>query len=256
MAERSAFRRPEFACATACAPAESLPAHMLIIISALLYFLSQHSLLSFPIITLFGLAVGAGMARWRRNPAWYALGIVGFVAGMINIFTGSMVNGAFLNAFGTYGSAVVTHAKETSSQLNNQNIWAYDAVIRTADGRDVKTRFDTMSASLYPPRNTITIPPVGERFVVKYIPGFERNIAIMRDESPFGQRYILQQDRGPVERARAQLSASPDNAEFRQEYRDALQGFLARHEKSGPADLISRYREDLRRLENTGADRR
>jgi len=121
---------------------------MLIIISALLYFLSQHSLLSFPLITLFGLAVGAGMARWRKNPAWLALGIVGLVAGMINVFTGSSINAVFLNAYGTYGSAVVTHAEETSSQLNDQYIWAYDAVIKTADGRDVKTSFDTMSASL------------------------------------------------------------------------------------------------------------
>lgn len=221
---------------------------MLIIISALLYFLSQHSLLSFPILTLFGLAIGFALAYWRGNPAWLSLGIVGFVVGMFNIFTGSMVNGAFLNAYGTYGSAVITHGEETSSQLNDQNIWAYDAVIRTADGRDVKTSFDTMSASLYPPRNEINIPPVGERFVVKYIPGFEHNIAIMRDESPFGERRIIQQDRAAVDRAKVQLAASPGNAGFQQEYREALHGFLAQHADSAPAGLVSQYQAELARL--------
>lgn len=96
---------------------------------------------------------------------------------------------------------------------------------------------------------------MGERFVVKYIPGFERNIAIMRDESAFGQRHILQQDRGPVDRAAAQLSASPNNADFQQEYREALKGFLARHEKTAPAALVSRYKSELHRLENVGVDR-
>lgn len=219
------------------------------ILAALFYFLSQHSLLSLPLLLLLGLAMGTGLAIWRKNPVWFALVIVGFLAGILNIFTGLMMNGAFLNSFGTYGSAVVTHAEETNSQLNNQNIWAYDAVMRTADGRDVKTGFDTMSASLYPNRNEINIPPVGERFVVKYIPGFERNIVIMRDESAFGIRRRIQQDRGPVDRAKVQLSASPGNAEFRQEYRNALQAFLAMHENNAPDSLVREYQAELRRLE-------
>ncbi|WBY09036.1 hypothetical protein PIB19_06580 [Sphingomonas sp. 7/4-4] len=130
------------------------------------------------------------------------------------------------------------------------NIWEYDAVVRTADGRDVKTGFDTMSASLYPPRNAIEIPPKGERFVVKYIPGFERNIAILRDESPFGKRLLVQEALKPVERAAAQVEASPDNVDFRREYREAIEKFLARHADSVPPELIARYRNELNRLGN------
>jgi hypothetical protein len=82
---------------------------------------------------------------------------------MINIFTGHILNALFLNAYGTVGSAVVTYAEETSSQLNDQNIWAYDAVVKTADGEDVVAEFDAMSATVYPIRNEIRVPPSGRR---------------------------------------------------------------------------------------------
>ena len=222
----------------------------MVVLSAILFFVSQHSLLSLPLWILAGLALGGAVSALLRKPGWMGLSVIGFVIGIANIFLGSMVNAIFLNAYGTYGTAVITQEVETSSQLNDSNIWEYDAVVRTADGRDVKTGFDTMSASLYPPRNAIEIPPKGERFVVKYIPGFERNIAILRDESPFGKRLLVQEALKPVERAAAQVEASPDNADFRREYREAIEKFLARHADSAPPELIARYRDELNRLGN------
>jgi len=61
----------------------------------------------------------------------------------------------------------------------------------------------------YPPRNAIEILPRGERFVVEYIPGYEHNIAIMRDESPYGRRLLLAEALAPVERAAAQVPPVP-----------------------------------------------
>lgn len=217
-------------------------------LSAFFFFISQHSLLSLPLWILAGFALGGTVSALRRNPAWMALSVVGFAIGIANIFLGSMANATFLNAYGTYGTAVITHEEETSSQLNDANIWEYDAVVRTADGKDVKTGFDTMSASLYPPRNAIEIPPKGERFVVKYIPGYERNIAIMRDESPFGKRLLLRRALEPVERAAAQVEASPDNADFRREYREAIEAFLAGFADTASPDQIDHYRGELKRL--------
>ena len=178
------------------------------------------------------------------------LSVAGFVIGFANIFLGSMANAVFLNAYGTYGTAVITHEEETSSQLNDANIWEYDAVVRTADGKDVKTGFDTMSASLYPPRNAIEIPPKGEQFVVKYIPGYERNIAIMRDESPFGKRLLLRRALEPVERAAAQVEASPGNADFRREYREAIEAFLADFAQAASSEQVQHYRGELERLDH------
>ena len=217
-------------------------------LSAFFFFISQHSLLSLPLWILAGFALGGTVSALRRNPAWMALSVIGFGIGIANIFLGSMANATFLNVYGTYGTAVITHEEETSSQLNDANIWEYDAVVRTVDGKDVKTGFDTMSASLYPPRNAIEIPPKGERFVVKYIPGYERNIAIMRDESPFGKRLLLRRALEPVERAAAQVEASPDNADFRREYREVIKAFLAAFAETAPPDQINHYRSELKRL--------
>lgn len=218
------------------------------VLSAIFYFLSQHSLLSMPLIVLLFLGFGFLLSRMTGNVGWYGIGVLGFVGGMVNIFAASSINALFVNAFGTYGTAMITNAEETSSQLNDQNVWRYDAVMTTAEGRDVKTGFDTMSISLYPPRNEINVPPTGERFVVKYVPGFERNIALMRDESAFGQRLLVQAARGPVEKARNQLKASPDNPEFVAEYRAALGAFLKDYGPGAPKGVVEEYRRELAAL--------
>ncbi|HEY0683403.1 MAG TPA: hypothetical protein VGD45_13805 [Steroidobacter sp.] len=223
----------------------------MVVLSAFFFFISQHSLLSLPLWILAGFALGSAASALFRNGAWMGLSVVGFAIGFANIFLGSMVNGIFLNAYGTYGTAVITHEEETNSQLNDANIWEYDAVVRTADGHDVKTSFDTMSASLYPPRNAIQLPPKGERFVVKYIPGFERNVAILRDESGYGKRLLLQEALEPVERAAAQVEASPDNPDFHREYRETIEKFLDRHAGDAPSEMVNHYRSELRRLGGT-----
>jgi hypothetical protein len=58
-----------------------------------------------------------------------------------------------------------------------------------------------MSASIYPIRNRILIPPENEPFVAKYIPGFERNIVIMNritEKGSSSTRTELQSRKPPV----------------------------------------------------------
>lgn len=214
-------------------------------ISAILYFLTQHSLLSIPLFALFFAGLATILAVRRRNGQWFLLVVVGFVLGMVNVFTGHIVNALFLNAYGTVGSAVVTYQEETSSQLNDQNIWAYDAVVKTADGKDVVAEFDTMSATIYPIRNEIRIPPIGERFMVKYIPGYARNFVIMSDQSDYGRRQVIDEDRGPVEKAAMQFAANPENPAFIAEYREALTSFLNAHRSDAHRSLIDDYQARL-----------
>src|SRR5258708_28417385 len=125
-------------------------------------------------LLLGGLIVSAVMAQLGGHRAWFALLIPIFVFTQINFFTGHMLNALFLNTFGTQGHAVIVHSRETDSQLNDKNIWEYNAVLKTADVHDVPLQFNTMSAAIYPIRNAILIPPENEMFVAKYIPGFER----------------------------------------------------------------------------------
>lgn len=67
-------------------------------LSAFFFFISQHPLLSLPLWILAGFALGAAASALRRNKAWMALSVIGFVIGFANIFLGSMANAAFLDA--------------------------------------------------------------------------------------------------------------------------------------------------------------
>jgi hypothetical protein len=223
----------------------------MVILSAISHFLTHHPFWSWPMIVAIGALLGHGMAKWQGNGCWYLLMLPFFLYGPINIFTAHIFNALFLEAFGVNGTAVITQSEETSSTLNDQNIWAYDAVMRTADGHDVVTQFDTMSASIYPITNEILIPPEGERFVVRYIPGFPLNFVIMRDLSPYGKKYRIAEDRRPVEKAAAQFAASPSNKAFIAEYRKALTAFIAKHrDDAGPA-VIEDYQARLDTLPPT-----
>ncbi|MFC5343290.1 hypothetical protein ACETK8_07580 [Brevundimonas staleyi] len=206
-------------------------------VSMLFYWVSHHPFLIMlgfpPALVAIGTLLGV-LKLSRAAVLSFALAGATFVFGSVNIFLGGMANAAFLNAFGVEGRAVIVDARETSSRLNEQPVWAYDAVVRTADGQDADTSFNTMTASLWPIRNQILIPPRGENFVVKYVPGFPRNIVIMTDLSPSGQRRLLAQNRAPVDRAERRLAASPDNTRFREDYRRALSDFLRDHREADP----------------------
>ncbi|SFK98753.1 hypothetical protein [Lysobacter sp. cf310] len=221
----------------------------MIVLSGFFYALAHHPFWSWLALVLLALAASLLMLRWTGKARWMLLLLAAFIGGQLNIFTGHILNAWFLNAYGSRGTAVIVHSELTNSTLNDQYISDYWAVLRTADGRDVKFEFDTMSASIYPIRNTILLPPQGQRFVVKYVPGFERNVAIMSDESDYGRRWAVAQARGPVDRAAAQLAASPDNPEFVEEYRSELRRFLDQHRKDADPALVARFERNLGELE-------
>lgn len=218
------------------------------ILSAILYFLSQHPLWSLPLIVLLFMVLGGILADRRKNPRWFGLTVAGFVLAIANVFLGHIVNALFLNAAGVEGSAVIVHSEQTSSTLNDAYIWDYDAVLKTADGQDVSFSFDTMTASIYPIRNEILIPPEGEVFTVKYVPGFPRNVVILSDQSAYGRERQIAQDMEPVEKAEAQLAFSPANTRFIEEYRQALRTFIAAHRADADPGLIEVYQEKLEAL--------
>ncbi|MBT2116628.1 hypothetical protein KK141_06585 [Dyella sp. LX-66] len=214
-------------------------------LSAILYFLTEHPFWSWPVLMLVGIVLSHWLARWTGKPGWYGLILAFFIYGVINVFVAHIFNALFLQAFGVEGTAVITHAEETSSTLNDQNVWEFDGVLKTADGQDVVVKFDTMSATIYPITNAIMIPPQGEIFVVRYIPGFPRNFVVMREQSSYGKRYQLAEDREPVEKAAAQFAVSPGNKAFIAEYRSALATFIEKHRHDADPGLIMDYQARL-----------
>ncbi|PTA73264.1 MULTISPECIES: hypothetical protein [unclassified Stenotrophomonas] len=216
---------------------------MITALSALLWFISQH-----PLLTFFAAMVLAGLVSWWRRSPVYAIAV--FPLAMLNIFLGSFLNATFLNAVGERGVAVIVKAEETSSTLNEQYIWRYEAVLRTAEGRDVEVVFHTNTAALWPLENTIRIPAQDQPFVVKYTPGFPRNFVILTDESPHGIAQARASARERVEVAARKLHFSPGNADFRADYRRELQTWL-RDQGDDPQQQTDaqRYRAELDALD-------
>lgn len=115
-------------------------------------------------------------------------------------------------------TATITFSEQINFKLNDDYVWRYHLVINTPDKKDIVTDFTTTTAALYPLRNEIRIPPKGEVFVVKFIPGFEKNIVIMTDESDYGKRILRQEALQPVLKAQGTYQSNPSNEGFRKEY--------------------------------------
>ena len=211
---------------------------MITALSVLLWFISQH-----PLLTFFAAMVLAGLVSWWRRFPGYA--IVVFPLAMLNMFLGHFLNATFLNMVGERGEAVIVKAERTSSTLNEQYIWRYEGVLRTAEGRDVDVVFHTNTASLWPLENAIRIPAREQPFVVKYTLGFPRNFVILTNESRTGwPRPGPARER--VEVAARKLHFSPGNAEFRADYRRELESWLRDHGNDPQQQPdAQRYRAEL-----------
>lgn len=212
------------------------------VLSAMLYFFSQHPFLSFPVCLL----LGGLLVWWRENMLWL---LGAFLLGTFNIVAGQMVNAAFLNAVGERGTGVIVRSEETNSRLNEQPIWRYEAIVHTRDGRDVETTLFTHTVSLWPLRNEIQVPGVNQVFELKYVPGYPRNIVILTESSAHGQARQRLAAREVVEVAERKYRFSPGNAAFAQDYRQAMQAFIDANDGDPNQQVaVTRYRQQLRAL--------
>jgi hypothetical protein len=207
-------------------------------ISYILFFLNHHPFWSFLIIGALFLLFASLTKKWIFS-------LFALLLPVANIFCAHMLNAWFLNKYGEKSTAVVTHGEQTNSTLNDAYIWNYDAVVKTLDGKDILTGFSTSSASIYPIRNRIIIPPVGQRFVIKFIPGYEKNFVILSDESVYGKMRIISEKRELVEKAKRTFEASPGNAEFRQAYREAMLQFVNDGENALDSSAVEMYKAIL-----------
>jgi len=196
----------------------------------LFYFLSQHAILSFLALNFTGIL----LVLWKLPKRFM---VIIFIFSFVNIFVGQFLNAWFLAKFGTNGTAIITSSEETSSMLNEQYIWEYTALMKSEDGKSVETGFTTSTASIYPIRNSIMIPGKNQPFVVRYIPGFEKNIVIMTDESDYGKRMINYDNLKVVEKEKSKYDFSPENLEFRKSYIAAMENYI--NEPQNKIDTIN-----------------
>lgn len=191
----------------------------MIIISKILFFLSHHGFYAVIIFILF-----FGIIAYLTKKAWWLILILPF--SIVNGIGGQFINAWFLNQYGVESTAIITSDIETNSTLNDQYIHDYEAIVKKQDGKYVDTYFSTTSAALYPIENAIRIPRTEQPFPVKYIPGYEKNIVILYQESYEGKQLKEYEKIRPINTARIKYEADPTNKDFISEYLNALEDYL------------------------------
>lgn len=195
----------------------------MVFISKILFFTSHHGFLTVVFLFIIFGALSALTKKW-------GLLAIAFILSIGNVIGGQFLNAWFLNTYGTESTAVITSDVETSSTLNEQRIHDYEAIVKKADGSYTPTFFSTTTAAIYPIENAIRIPQKEQRFPVKFIPGYEKNIVILYYESGEGKRVLKYEKRMPVDKARIQYEADPQNPEFIREYTAALRRYLKEYD--------------------------
>ncbi|GEN65637.1 MULTISPECIES: hypothetical protein [Chryseobacterium] len=214
----------------------------MILLSKILFFTSHHGFYTVIIIILF-----FGLLSYLTRKAWFLAPILPLA--ILNGFGGQFLNAWFLHKYGVESTAIITSDKETNSTLNDMYIHDYEAIVKKQDGKYVSTFFSTTSASIYPIENAIRIPRMEEPFPVKYIPGYEKNIVILYNQSIEGQMAVKYSKLAPVNSAKIKYEADRTNKDFIREYISALENYLNDYDDETYETKLKELKQELEQVE-------
>lgn len=213
----------------------------MVLISKILFFTSHHGF--YTVILLFLIL---GLLSYLTKKIWFF--VLAIPLSILNGFCGQFLNAWFLNKYGVESTAIITSDEETNSTLNDMYIHDYEAVVKKQDGKYVSTFFSTTSATIYPIENTIRIPRMEISFPVKYIPGYEKNMVILYNESEEGKAALKYSKLAPVNSARIKYEADRTNKEFVSEYIEALENYTATYDEESYKTKLEELRQELKHL--------
>ncbi|MCD9619210.1 hypothetical protein [Chryseobacterium gleum] len=212
----------------------------MVLISKILFFISHHGF-----YTVILLLVFFGGLSYLTKKAWLLIPIIPLA--ILNGFGGQFLNAWFLNKYGVESTAIITSDVETNSTLNDMYIHDYEAIVKKQDGKYTTTFFSTTTAAIYPIRNSIRIP--GDKDIpVKYIPGYEKNIVILYDQSREGKILLQNEKLAPVNSAKIKYEADRTNKEFIKEYINALENYVKDYDDENYNKKIEELRQELKQL--------
>ena len=113
--------------------------------------------------------------RWLR-PVMLSFG----ACMLVNLFAGTAITTRLVYATGTAGTGRVTGETQTSALYNSAPVWRYFVDIQTPAGQTIGTTFKSNDFNVYPPRNGVTYPSVGESFRLRYLPMFPQDFVIVQ----------------------------------------------------------------------------
>lgn len=212
----------------------------MIFISKILFFTSHHGF--YTVILLF---IFFGLLSFVTKKAWFLAPIIPLA--ILNGFAGQYLNAWFLNKYGVESTAIITSDVETNSTLNDMYIHDYEAIVKKQDGKYTTTFFSTTTATIYPIRNSIRIPSQKD-LPVKYIPGYEKNIVMLYDQSIEGKILLEYEKLAPVNSAKIKYEADRKNKEFTEEYIAALEDYVKKYDNEQYKVKIEKLKAELKHL--------
>ncbi|CAM3140449.1 hypothetical protein DRF59_19520 [Chryseobacterium flavum] len=213
----------------------------MILISKILFFTSHHGF--YTVILLFAFFGGL---FYLTKKAWFLIPIIPLA--ILNGFGGQFLNAWFLNKYGVESTAIITSDVQTNSTLNDMYIHDYEAIVKKQDGKYISTFFSTTTASIYPIENAIRIPQAEVPFPVKYIPGYEKNVVILYNQSEEGQAALKYSKLAPVNSAKIKYEADRANKEFIKEYISALEEYVKDYDDEAYKEKIKELKYELEQL--------
>lgn len=213
----------------------------MVLISKILFFTSHHGF--YTVILLLLVFV---FLSFLTKKAWVLIPIIPLA--ILNGLCGQFLNAWFLNKYGVESTAIITSDVETNSTLNDAYIHDYEAIVKKQDGKYIDTFFSTTTASIYPIENAIRIPPTEQTFPVKYIPGYEKNIVILYNQSEEGKAVLKYSKLAPVNSAKIKYEADRTNKEFIAEYISALEDYVASYDDESYKVKIEELKKELKQL--------
>lgn len=213
----------------------------MVIISKILFFTSHHGF--YTVILLF---VFFGLLTFITRKALFLIPIIPLA--IANGFAGQFLNAWFLNQYGVESIAIITSDIESNSTLNEEYIHDYEAIVKKQDGKYINTFFSTTSATIYPIENAIRIPHMEKPFPVKYIPGYEKNIVILYNQSEEGKILRQYEKKEPIDKARIKYEADKTSKEFIEEYIAALEDYVQVYDDQNYDMKIEELKKELKQL--------
>jgi hypothetical protein len=122
-------------------------------------------------------------------------------------------------------------------------------LLRTADDKVVETSFEDDDFNIYPPKNSVVYPGIGDHFTVYYLRRFPQDFVIVdNDDSPWATALRCGRLRNDVQEANAKYEFDRTNANYRADYITLINKLLA--EKCvDDDDEVEAFRHDIENVE-------
>lgn len=198
--------------------------------------------MGFVFVFIFG---SATMAPKEKMPAFRKLSVFLGILMVLNFILGSRLNGWAIYAVGETGDAQVTGKEETSTQYNDQNVYRFNILLKTKDGKVVETYFRTDDFNVYPVHNSVTYPSTGDRFHVRYLRHFPSAFIILaNDDSPWASNLKCAALQSRLNEAQNKYQFDRGNQTYRRQYIELIRQVIDSHCYTDSIDL-QKYWNDI-----------